>query len=175
MKIPVLFCTIIITAVASSVFAQTPAPTPHQLVFEELSSTSLSMTYDNVNLGTFTASPSDTWNFNLPPTVLLNEPVFGWFEPGTTTLANFLLTANGAGPITITSDSSLRTDTLFQPNGGTFADFAIDLGDLQHVSLTFNDDGDVPGTPDSGTTLGLMSLSLLALFGMARLRTAQNS
>ena len=102
----------------------------------------------------------------LPP----QEGFQAWTEPGGAVgFVNSVSTQSVLNRLSVLSDFDLAfpaiangtTDTTdFSPNGST-------------LWVTFNDNGDVARTPDTGSTLGLLSLSVVALLGATRLRFLQ--
>ena len=94
----------------------------------------------------------------------------GWFEPDAADFINEvivdpsfpdrLLVKSDQGPGFTTGLANDTTDTFF---------FFLNGGELD---VTFNDLGDAAApTPDTGSTLGLLSLSVVALLGATRFRS----
>jgi hypothetical protein len=145
------------------------AVTPHQFVFTEKSFASLSVTYDGVDVlipCTGPGCPPDTWNFGLGSATFVSNGSVQWFEPGSSTLVNFVnfgtaMTHEG----TVLSDISLYTQ--FPVNADRASVLVGTVGGVD-VFATFHDKGDAATVPDTGTTASLFGLSLAGLVFLRR-------
>lgn len=160
-----------ILAIAMVVVSQGRAQAAaYEIVATENSSTSLSVTLNGSASGvSILPVQPDKWLVTLPFTADVSGSALADFaEPGSDTTSNdvyFIFTAGQAVQLAVTSE--FFSSAPF-PNGGT-AFFTAP--DNKQIAITFNDNGDGPvGVPDTGTGLGLMSLSLAALFGASNLR-----
>lgn len=109
---------------------------------------------------------ADNWLIALPgiggDLQLWNEPEAGFFN---------LVEAQGvANRIAVASDSSISGVPSIADDTTDMTTFTLNGGSLW---VTFDDDGDVAAVPDTGSTLGLLSLSVVALLGATRLRFLQ--
>jgi len=134
----------------------------------------LSATYDGSTTGvTVSFLGTDTWAVTFPSTVTFS--LLGgvnWLEPENSTLGNevtFFRAGNGLG---VVSDTSLFGSTT-TGNGTKIDNVGTDSSNGGSISVTFIDNGDVAAAPDTGSTLGLLSLSVVALLGATRLRFLQ--
>jgi hypothetical protein len=162
-------------AIAAALLTQPMRATAIQtLVITENSSTSLTALLNGTTSLTVTPSFTDEWLINLTgvsgPSTTTNQQ--NWFEPGGAAAGfvnqvlfdpqhspNQLLVRSDFGPGFINGLADGATDT---------SDFTLNGSAL---SVTFIDKGDVASAPDSGSTLGLLSLALAGLFGASRLRS----
>lgn len=170
-KIPALasLAVAITTAViAQSAFSQ---PAPHQLAITETSSTSLTATYDGSTSGvSINFISTDHWGVTIGfPVSFSGSPQ--WTEPDNSSFVN-VLTTFGNNQLIVNSDFFPNT-TQPMPDESIFANFGTDSRDGAPISVTFDDDGDVASVPDMGSTLALLSLSLITLFGASRLRSVR--
>jgi hypothetical protein len=146
--------------------------TTHDLVVTEISSTTLTATYDgSTSRVTVTPTLTDFWNVSVSST-LFDTTKFGtgWTEPDNN-LFNTITSINDtlpAGPsnFNLLSESSIALHTL--TNGDTLMNFGSDVLDGGTINLTFTDLGDVATAPDTGTTASLFALSLTGLAFLRR-------
>ena len=151
-----------------SVFAQAPAPTPHELVFTENSSTSLSATFDGTSVTTTNSGPN-VWSLSVGG-LTPDSPGVQWVEPEDARLYNVLILFAG-GSMSVVSDFDFQSGLTIGGNGGTINSVLIDNNDEQPVNVTFNDNGDTVRTfADTGSSFGLLLFSVTASLGVARLR-----
>ena len=140
------------------------------LLITENSSTSLTATLTVgatiTSLGV-TFNGADNWTIGGLTGISLAISNVAWTEP------------DGAGFINLVSFSSFLpgrlhvTSDFFNGNTGlanNTADTTHFLLNGSELDVTFNDKGDVAAAPDTGSTLGLLSLSVVALLGATRLR-----
>jgi len=148
----------------------------NNIVLTENSSTSLTATYNGSTSGvTVTFNGPDTWIVTFPATVTFS--LFGgvnWLEPGSSSLGNEVtfFTAPFSNELSIISDSDLIGATT-TGTGTTITNVGTDSSNQASISATFIDNGDVAAAPDTGSTLGLLVLSVVALLGATRLRFLQ--
>ena len=147
----------------------------HSFVITEVSSTSLTVTYDGSPL-TVTFHGSESWTFLLPAGFLSNDVggLVQWTEPENSNLANQVsfgseITRGGF----VVSDQSILNQFPITANA-TSVEVGTDGGVA--VFATFNDNAAGSETaPDIGSTLGLLFLALTAVFGASRLRSCQST
>jgi hypothetical protein len=174
---------IAITAVlvSPSALAQ-PAPTPHQIVLTENSSTSLTATYDGSTTGvtvTFdgTFLGADFWHVTFPSTVTFSiHPIGGvnWIEPENSSLVNEVEFPTAPfNDLVVSSDFTEPPGLTSVADESTVNNVGTDSSDGASISVTFDDDGDVATVPDTGSTFVLLALALIALSGAATLRSRQ--
>jgi hypothetical protein len=122
--------------------------------------------------------PRPPW-FSLAKTKIVSplagfSGVVPWTEPGAADFFNIVqgkTDSNGMfDRISITSDFA-SPGMLGLPDGMTDTT-SFTLNGIA-LSVTFFDKGDVATAPDTGSTLGLLSLSVVALLGATRLRFLQ--
>ena len=173
--------------VTQSTLAQT---VNNSVVFTETSPTTLTVSLDTLMLPSFDIvnTSADHWTVTIPALLITTSPGVNWIEPenkpfnlsdptGFNTLT-FGLLASSVGPliqvetiVNIVSDTgTLGGNIANLGNGKTeevFNGFSV-------TNYTFIDNAaGVSGeksVPDTGSTLGLLALALLALFGASRLR-----
>jgi hypothetical protein len=140
------------------------------LVITENSSTSLTAVL-TTSSGTTSLNVAfhgnDSWSIDLVG-VSENRTQF-WTEPDALGRLNSV-NASSSAPDTMT----FRSD-LIGVSGlvdGTTDQTTFTLNGVE-LDVTFHDNGDVAAAPDTGSTLGLLSLSVVALLGATRLRFLQ--
>ena len=161
----------------------------HTIDITENSSTSLTLLYDGMDITTSAVAnnATDQWTLTFDPTIAFTSFVFGWTEPGDPTKVNLIQSATlgiqnsidapnavvGANMLTIVSDFASGVSSF--PDGTTVPEPGFISGNLVTFNITFHDLGDaaVPGVPESASTLGLLFLSLTALLGIRRARSAR--
>jgi hypothetical protein len=148
----------------------------HSFVITENSPTSLTVTYDATAL-IVTFVNLDTWTFALPAGFLSSDVggLLQWTEPENSNLANqvsFGSAITRAG--FVASDHSILNQFPINANS-TSVEVGTDGG--VPVFATFNDNaaGSETAAPDTGSTLGLLSLALTAVSSAIRLRSRQSS
>jgi hypothetical protein len=151
----------------------------YDLTLTENSSTSLTLTYTGPGgssaFSVLNTSP-DKWTIQvLSNTITLSDVEFNFQEPENPNEVNDVLhDSTISKDIFVTSDSTVLLDspTAVPPIPGVIG---TDNGAL--IFLFFNDLAGpaeaVTGVPETGATLGLMALSLTALLGLARFRSAR--
>ena len=138
------------------------------LVITENSSTSLTATLTVNGIMTsplVTPNGADAWFIAL--TGFAGQQ--SWAEPGAAGVVNSVQGQPFSNRISIASDLG---SVSFGLADGTPDTTSFTLNSLP-VSVTFFDKGDVAAAPDTGSTLGLLSLSVVALLGATRLRFLQ--
>jgi hypothetical protein len=153
-------------AIAAALTTQPVRATAIQtLVITEFSSTSLTATLNGTTPLTVSNFGADEWFIALAG---VDGGQQNWFEPGAAS-DNFVQAQALGNRIEVLSDHPTLGNEL--ANGATdTSDFTLNAGELD---VTFIDKGDVAGVPDTGSTLGLLSLSVVALLGATRLRFLQ--
>jgi hypothetical protein len=136
----------------------------HQLVLTEHSSLSLSATLDHGPLAV-TNTSIDNWTVTIPNLDLPTTPQ--WLEPENSSLINFITFAVEPDIFAVGSEGT--GGGPFEPNGGTFVAAGTLTSDGAAVDVTFNDKEVVSHVSDTGSTVGLLFVSLLTLLGAARL------
>lgn len=136
------------------------------LVITENSSTSLTALLNGTTTLNVLNTSSDNWTIDLAG---VSAPVASrqfWAEPE----AFF---ANQVGFFGVPNQLGVTSD-VFEPFTTKLADGTADTTTFtlngSPLFVTFFDKGDVAAAPDTGSTLGLLFGSLLALFGFGRLR-----
>jgi len=95
-----------------------------------------------------------------------------WFEPDAAGFLNTVLVDPTVFPnqLLVESDRGPGFTNGLADGTPDTTDFFLNGSQL---SVTFFDKGDVAAAPDTGSTLGLLSLSVVALLGATRLRFLQ--
>ena len=151
-------------AIAAALVTQPVRATAIQtLVITEFSSTSLTATLNGTTSLGVTGS-ADLWLIALAGVTGQQN----WFEPGAAS-DNFVQGQSDFNRISIISDGIAALGELADGTADT-TDFTLNGNP---ISVTFFDKGDVATAPDTGSTLGLLSLSVVALLGATRLRFLQ--
>ena len=156
-------------AIAAALVTQPVRAIPIQtLVITETSSTSLTALLNGTSFLNVFPNPSatDDWTITLAGvgnTHGLTSFTTAWVEPDSAGFVN-IVTAF-LGELTVTSE--ILHDTGLANGATDKTDFTLDGVELD---VTFNDKGDVAAAPDTGSTFGLLSLSVVALLGATRLR-----
>jgi len=102
---------------------------------------------------------------------VINSVAVDWAEPENSSEVNLVnFTALGS-VLAIISESLNRPSTV--PNGTTVTGVGTDSSNGGSISATFFDKGDAARVPETGSTLGLLFVSLIALLGTTRLRHVQ--
>ena len=144
---------------------------PHQLVITENSSTSLTVTFDGstANIFNLTLVSPDLWSFFVTGFVFHSPNQLAWVEqPENSSLGNRVDLFTGQ--VIVNSDVSTFLPLL--ANGATVPDVGFD-GNSVPVSITFNDNAGAAEALETGSTLGLLFLSLVALLSASRLRSVR--
>jgi hypothetical protein len=169
---PVSFLVIALTALvaAPSVFAVTIS---HTIQVTENSSSDLSVTYDGSAAGiTVMNTGTDSWTIDFPSQISFFSTTLLWDEPELNGLVNIFADS-------IVDHQAFALSDRSNPGGTAFPDDApqavgTDTSDNGSIFVKFHDLGDASagsGVPDTGFTVGLLFLSLVALFGISRLRS----
>ena len=159
----------IIFAIAAVLAIQPVFPqTTNSIVITENSSTSLTATYNNGSIPPTPNGP-DSWFLQFPITVVFQSPSLAWIEPENPSLANAVSFPPGGNAINVHSDVSSNFTPVMDE--GT-VNVGTDIINGLPISLTFDDDAATAEAtvPETGSTLGLLSLSLTGLFGASRFR-----
>jgi hypothetical protein len=148
----------------------------HDIVMTENSSASLTVTFDATDItatGVNNTGP-DQWTVTFPLVGDFFESVppffLSWNEPGSTTVINNVTPVSSSTKMLVMSDVSESAFTHAPDDTTLFAHTFVN-----DYHITFDDDGDAPirSVPDTGSTLGLLFLSLMALFGINRFRACR--
>lgn len=126
--------------------------------------------------GSVTNNGPDSWTVAFPGLNMalfsFNPPqAWAWAEPENSSLANVV--SWNASTFNFTVSSDIATSLMVHNDGETIAGIAVITG-AQFTSATFKDNAATaePQTaPDTGSTLGLLSLALAGLFGSSRIRS----
>jgi len=151
---------------ASSLLAQTAT---HDIVLTENSSTDLSVTLDGSPVTVLNTAP-DRWTVTFADTFIFGGYTKFWEENPISVLGNAVNTS-GTNELSVFSDIDTGRDPAGAPNGSTQSQSpgATDSGNPVTVNFTFNDLGDGSSSvPDTGFTLGLFIVSLIALLAARR-------
>jgi hypothetical protein len=137
----------------------------------ETSSTSLSATFNGSAVTVQNTAP-DRWTLTFSDTFTFGAFVLDlWAEPEDNTMTK----ANSVEG-TETNQLFIRSDILSGhntvPDGTQFVENLSISGIHTTVGITFHDSGDGAKIPDSGSTSGLLFLSLIALVAVSRRRSA---
>ena len=178
-------------AIAAALVTQPIRAIPTETIaITETSSTSLTVTLNGSATGiTVTNTASDQWLVSFSTSVFSidfgRSERFNWTEPENSSQANVVYFGiNGQVPSLAANELFIVSDTTpviasgSLGNGGTTPVFAT-LGDPFNggafLNATFNDNAATAEAtvPDTGSTLGLLSLSVVALLGATRLRFLQ--
>jgi hypothetical protein len=95
-----------------------------------------------------------------------------WLEPENSSLGNEVTFFKPpySNELGVFSDYTLQGATT-TGNGTTIYNVGTDSANAGPISVTFKDSGDVATVPETGSTFGLLSLSVIALLGATRLRS----
>jgi|SRR3954447_4487481 hypothetical protein len=162
-----------ITLTAHSTLAQqpTPAPTPHQIVFTENSSTSLLATYDGSTAGiTISNIAPEQWDVEFPTSLVWLAPYTDvWSDEGVGENGYFANIVVFGSPVTIDSDRGigLRPAT---PDGFSINGVGTDSRDNVSISAIFHDNAAIAEAVPEASTFALILLSLAAWLVSSRLR-----
>jgi hypothetical protein len=153
--------------IAMALVTQSVMAQANQLVLEENSSTSLTVTYTPIGGSTTNLTVlglgTDSWDVLLPMTFSGPGVSASWSEPGSadsSNLVDFLVSTSA----TVFSDHS---GTGLPDEFPIFVGF--DTSNNQAIDATFDDDAATAEAPDTGSTFALLFLALTALFGANRL------
>jgi hypothetical protein len=156
-------------AIAAALVTQPMRATAiNTLVITENSSTSLTATLTTSSGTTFlTVTPNGADNWFVALAGFAGNQT--WTEPGAASVVNSVQGQPFSNRISIASDLGSVSSGLAD---GTMDTTSFTLNGSP-LSVTFFDKGDVATAPDPGSTLGLLSLSVVALLGATRLRFLQ--
>ena len=157
-----------IAIVAALVTQPVRATAINTLVITENSSTSLTALLNGTTSLTVTPNGADEWFVALAGIGPSTEQF--WTEPDASGTLNLVQAQPALNRISVGSDLVLQGISGLADGTPDTTTFTLNGGAL---SVTFFDKGDVAAAPDSGSTLGLLSLSVVALLGATRLRFLQ--
>jgi hypothetical protein len=150
----------------------------NNIVITENSSTSLTVTYNGSTSG-ISISPftPEGWVITFPSSVQLSPPGnHAWVEPEKPTdplLCNSFVESNAPNKGFFASE--FQSSLTHFADGTVLPDFGTDTSNGGSISVQVFDKGDAAKVPDSGSTFGLLFLSLIGLLGATRLRSAQSA
>ena len=140
---------------------------PLDLQITENSSTSLSATLDGSAVPVQNTAP-DRWTLTFADTFVFAVFDVPWVEPdGSPSLGNFV-SGTGTNQLFVLSDFPVGDDT---PDGTTQTQSVFISGIRTDINITFHDHGDGATVPDTGSTLGLLFLAMIAVAGARYLST----
>ena len=163
-------------AIAAALVTQPVRATAIQtLVITEFSSTSLTATLNGTTSLPVTFNGADFWSIALVGVSGLpgvSSSTGDWLEPDAAGFLNTVLVDPTVFPnqLLVESDRGPGFTNGLADGTPDTTDFFLNGSQL---SVTFFDKGDVAAAPDTGSTLGLLSLSVVALLGVTRLRFLQ--
>ena len=157
-----------IAIVAALVTQPVRATAINTLVITENSSTSLTALLNGTTSLTVTPNGADEWFVALAGIGPSTEQF--WTEPDASGTLNLVQAQPALNRISVVSDLVLQGISGLADGTPDTTTFTLNGGAL---SVTFFDKGDVAAAPDTGSTLGLLSLSVVALLGVTRLRFLQ--
>ena len=157
-----------IAIVAALVTQPVRATAINTLVITENSSTSLTALLNGTTSLTVTPNGADEWFVALAGIGPSTEQF--WTEPDASGTLNLVQAQPALNRISVGSDLVLQGISGLADGTPDTTTFTLNGGAL---SVTFFDKGDVAAAPDTGSTLGLLSLSVVALLGVTRLRFLQ--
>ena len=163
-------------AIAAALVTQPVRATAIQtLVITEFSSTSLTATLNGTTSLPVTFNGADFWSIALVGVSGLpgvSSSTGDWLEPDAAGFLNTVLVDPTVFPnqLLVESDRGPGFTNGLADGTPDTTDFFLNGSQL---SVTFFDKGDVAAAPDTGSTLGLLSLSVVALLGTSRLRFLQ--
>ena len=171
-------------AIAAILVTQpTRAGVINSIDFTESSSTTLMATYNGSTSGVTVdflghTRLGDVWKVTFPSAVSFNGIDRGvtafWAEPEDSSEVNAGFFHPSSNVAFIFSEYAVGTNPTV-PNGTTVTDLGRDTSNGGSIAVTFFDNGDVAAVPETGSTLGLVFLSLIPLFGLNRLRQVRSA
>jgi|SRR4051812_5284884 hypothetical protein len=167
--------TILLLVVGTAVALTQPviAGAIHQLSITENSSTSLTATYDGSPLTVTVFGFPEAWTISLPPSFVPSTFLQQWSEPENSTLVNSVNFGSSLFFVLIKSDRQF-TDTFALNGDGATVPVGTDRGAT--VFATFNDNAaGSEAAPDTGATIGLLFLALIALFGATHVSSRRSA
>jgi hypothetical protein len=155
-----------IFAMASSLLAQTAT---HDIILIENSSTDLSVTLDGSPVTVLPQQAPDQWTVTFPDTFDFGGILLFWEENPISDVLGNAVDGSGANQLSVFSDAPTGHSPAGEPNGSTQSHLVFDSGNLVTVNFKFTDLGDGSSSvPDTGSTLGLFIVSLIALLAARR-------
>jgi hypothetical protein len=171
MKIKIILSLAVAIVALVLTHSATAVPTVDVLI-TETSSTSLSATFGGTTLIGQKTAP-DRWTLTFPDSFTFGTfTINGWIEPESA-LGN-IVDSPGTNQLFVLSDILIGSTP--RPDGSTVFGLPLTLSGLSTtVNITFHDGGDGATVPEKGSTFGLLFVSVVALFGLNRLRHVQLS
>jgi hypothetical protein len=142
----------------------------HLISLTENSPISLSATFDGSAVGiTVLNTGTDQWTVTFPTSVQIGVFDIGaWREPEDPLLLNKAFRGTSANILGVVSDNSVFPEATVV-NDGVSVLIGTDSADNVPIVAVFHDVAASNEVPDTGFTLGLFFLSLIALLGASRL------
>jgi hypothetical protein len=146
----------------------------NNLVITENSPTSLTVTYNGSTSGTPNNFVPDGWGLNFPFSVSFPIGVSTeWFEPENSGMVNDFTGATHLAEVLSDVPPIFPFGPPAVPNGTTVDNVGTDTSNGGTINVTFFDNAATAEqrVPDTGSTFGLLFLSLTGLLGATRLRS----
>jgi hypothetical protein len=169
---------IVTIAIAAALVTPCANGIVNDLVIIENSPTSLTVIYNGSTSGIFINNFSpDGWGLNFP--FSLSFPILeseaAWFEPENSgTLPEINIFSGATHLAEVTSDIPFIPSPFGPtpvPDGTTVENLGTDTSNGGTINVTFFDNAATAEAPDTGSTFGLLFLSLTGLLGVSRLRS----
>jgi hypothetical protein len=167
-------------AIAAALLIQPAVATVMDTIqMTENSPTSLSVTLNGLTTGiTVQNTSADHWTITFPTNIVFHELQVvggvGWIEPENSANGNIVTSPLGNNQLFVVSDA--LGHPFSEPDGTQVGLGTDNSNPLSRVAVAgvFTDMAATAETaPDTGSTLGLLSLSVVALLGATRLRFLQ--
>jgi hypothetical protein len=157
----------------------------NSIVLNENSSTSLIVKYNGSTSGVTVDFLGHTpvgegWKVTFPSTVSFTSVddtgvAVLWLEPEDSSQVNVGFFHPSSNVAFFFSEHPINTNPTPVPNGTTVTGIGTDTSNGESISARFNDNGDVARAPDTGSTVGLLFLALIALLVAGRLCQVQRA
>jgi hypothetical protein len=160
---PIAILSLALFGMAQSLSAQIAT---HDVVLTENSSTDLSVTSD---LPVSVSKGQDQWTVTFADTFIFGGFDLFWEENPISDVLGNVVEGAGTNQLSVFSDVATGQSPAGEPNGSIQSKSATDSGNPVTVNFTFNDLGDAASAvPDTGSTLSLLFLPVLALLAARR-------
>jgi hypothetical protein len=178
---PTFFLSVIVAILMAMHSAVAQVAPTHTLVLTETSSTptsptslGLNVTYDGSTTGVnINYISTDHWGVTIGfPVSFTGTPQ--WTEPEDASAFNVITLLGPSNQFIVNSDY-LNNGTSPLMNNATFANFGTDSRDGGTISVRFNDRGDAAAVRDSGSTLALLLVPVVAFLGLNRVRSVRQA
>lgn len=165
---------LLVVGIAVALTQRVMAGAIHQLSITENSSTSLTATYDGSPLTVTVFGFPEAWTISLPPSFVPSTFLQQWSEPDNSSLVNSVNFGSALGFFILIKSDSQFTDRFALNADGATVQVGTDGGAT--VFATFTDDAtDSEAAPDTGATIGLLFLALIALFSATHLNSRRSA